>query len=207
MNIYYIGGSPCSGKSTIAELIAKEYDLFYFPVDESLGRYTSMGTEKGYPVCSRQWKGGPDEIWLRDVSLQCREELQFYREIFGFIQEDLQSVSDGRDIITEGAAFLPELIKNSGIAGNCYICITPERDFQIEHYSRREWVPIMLEGCSDKKKAFENWMERDVLFAKKVREQCEEAGYMSIITDGKKSVTEMKEIVCGRFGVNGKSKQ
>ena len=29
-NIYYIGGSPCSGKSTVAEALVKEYGLSYF---------------------------------------------------------------------------------------------------------------------------------------------------------------------------------
>ena len=30
INTYYIGGSPCSGKSTIAEIVSKKYDLYYF---------------------------------------------------------------------------------------------------------------------------------------------------------------------------------
>lgn len=27
-NIYYVGGSPCSGKSTVAEILAEKYDLY-----------------------------------------------------------------------------------------------------------------------------------------------------------------------------------
>ena len=27
-NIYYIGGSPCSGKSTVTEILAAKYHLF-----------------------------------------------------------------------------------------------------------------------------------------------------------------------------------
>ena len=36
MNTYFIGGSPCSGKSTVAEILAKKYDLYYFKVDDFL---------------------------------------------------------------------------------------------------------------------------------------------------------------------------
>ena len=93
MKQYYIGGSPCCGKSTLADFIAKEYGLFYFQIDDSLGRYASMGDKKGYPACQKQWKGSPDEIWLRDVELQYRMELQFYREIFEFIREDIARIS------------------------------------------------------------------------------------------------------------------
>ena len=34
--LYIIGGSPCSGKSTIAEMIAEKYDFNYFKVDDYL---------------------------------------------------------------------------------------------------------------------------------------------------------------------------
>lgn len=37
IDTYYIGGSPCSGKSTIAEIPSKRYDLYYFKVDDFLG--------------------------------------------------------------------------------------------------------------------------------------------------------------------------
>lgn len=36
INTYYIGGSPCSGKSTIAEALSKKYILHYFKVDDYL---------------------------------------------------------------------------------------------------------------------------------------------------------------------------
>ena len=33
MTVYYIGGSPCSGKSTVAEALAARYGLTYFKAD------------------------------------------------------------------------------------------------------------------------------------------------------------------------------
>lgn len=39
MNIYFIGGSPCSGKSTVAEILSRKYDLHYFKVDDYLDTY------------------------------------------------------------------------------------------------------------------------------------------------------------------------
>ena len=54
MNIYYIGGSPCSGKSTVAELLAAKYNLYYFKVDDFLDNYTQMGAAQGYDICKKQ---------------------------------------------------------------------------------------------------------------------------------------------------------
>ena len=53
-----------------------------------------------------------------------------------------------------------------------YICMVAEESFQVRHYREREWVPLLLDGCRDKKKAFSNWMEREKLFAEYIRATC-----------------------------------
>ncbi|MBQ7776935.1 MAG: hypothetical protein IJ379_13545 [Lachnospiraceae bacterium] len=99
---------------------------------------------------------------------------------------------------------MPELMQGQKIPKERYICMTPTKEFQIEHYSRREWVPYVLEGCSDKVQAFENWMMRDILFAEAVRKQCEETGYVSLVTDGQRGIEETVELVSRQFGLEDK---
>ena len=62
-------------------------------------------------------------------------------------------------------------------------------------------MPYILEGCSDKEKAFSNWMDRDILFAKEVQRQCVEEGYFSIINDGSVGVEKIVEKVERHFVV------
>ena len=76
-----------------------------------------------------------------------------------------------------------------------YISIIPTPDFQISHYKEREWVPHILEGCSDKQQAFHNWMERDILFAKQIKAECEENAVPCIVNDGLKRQDEMFRMV------------
>lgn len=202
MNIYYIGGSPCSGKSTITEIIAKKYNLYYFKVDDFLDKYIACSAEKGYEICAKQSKLNFEQIFMQNPEKLCEEELQIYGEIFELIKEDMQEIhlqNDENGIIAEGAAFLPKLMAQENIPGNRYISITPTKDFQVEHYKKREWLPYILGGCSDKEKAFQNWMDRDALFAEDVRKQCEKMGYKSIVTDGKVSIEDMLDTVCRQF--------
>lgn len=201
MNIYYIGGSPCSGKSTVTEVISKEYNLHYFKVDDHLDRYTKLAASRGKEICSKVEKMSAEETWMREPVVQCEEELIFYEEILEFIQEDLKQIEAPNGIITEGAAYLPNLAKGLGIPFDRYISITPSKEFQFEHYRKRDWVWYVLGECSDKEKAFDNWMNRDVLFAKTARQQCEEIGYESIINNGEKSVEEMIDKVTKHFGL------
>ena len=200
INTYYIGGSPCSGKSTIAEIVSKKYDLYYFKVDDFLDKYTKMGASKGYEICKKQERMNAEEIWMREPLLQCTEELAFYEEIFEFVLADLENI-EAKGILTEGAAYLPKLMKKLSISKDKYLAITPTKDFQISHYRQREWVPYVLEGCSDKEKAFSNWMNRDFLFAQEVQRQCSREQYVSIINDGNIEINELVDLVVSHFGL------
>ena len=201
MNIYYIGGSPCSGKSTVAEILSEQYDLYYFKVDDFLDSYTKQGALKGYLVCRKQVELTPDQIWMRDPVLQCREELIYYEEVFEFIERDLEQIKNVNGVITEGAAYVPGLIRDVQIPENRYLSITPTKEFQLFHFRKRTFVPYILRGCSNMERAFDNWMERDILFAGEVRKQCGETGYTSVINDGSMEIAGLADLVATHFGL------
>lgn len=46
----------------------------------------------------------------------------------------------------------------------------------------------VLEGTSNPEQAFENWMQRDILFAQMVRKEAQKLGYPSLMTDGSRSI-------------------
>jgi hypothetical protein len=198
-----MGGSPCSGKSTVAELLAQKYNLYYFKVDDFLEKYTDLGAARNDSICKKQKEMSPEETWMRDPVLQCAEEFQFYSEIFNDIIKDIKKIRCESNIIAEGAAFCPGLMKEIGIHVNEYMAVIPEPNFQIAHYSQREWVPFVLDGCSDKEKAFFNWMQRDILFAQRVERECKQEGYYYIVNNGEKSIEELAHAVSSRFGFEG----
>ena len=199
MTIYVIGGSPCSGKSTVAQALSERYGLHYFKVDDHLEQYMKRGAADQKAYCASAEAMSPEQIWMRDPLVQCEEELSIYEEIFPYIVEDLEKMEGAQGIITEGAAYLPRLVKRCHLPVNRYLSITPTKEFQVFHYSQREWVPYVLAQCSDKAEAFEKWMERDALFAKAVQQQCHEYGYTSLINCGGQSVEELIHDVAMHF--------
>lgn len=202
INTYYIGGSPCAGKSTIAEILSQKYHLYYFKVDDSLDDYTKLGAIKGYPICKKTIEMSAEQIWMREPVLQCREEFEFYEEIFRYVLADLKQINCKNGVITEGAAYVPKLVKQLGLPHNKYISITPTEEFQIFHFKRREFVPYVLEGCSDMERAFCNWMDRDILFAQEVQRQCHEERYASITNDGSIEIDELVSRVAKHFALS-----
>lgn len=200
-NIYWIGGSPCCGKSSITELIVKNHGFEYYKCDDRLDEYVKRGTSRNIEIMNKFASMSIDEIWLRNVENQVADEFDFYRETFAFIEEDLAKLPTDKPVILEGAALLPELMKMVNIDPNKYICIVPNKTFQIEKYSQRGWVQDYLKDCSDPKQAFENWMNRDIEFALKVKEDAIQKGLEVIVVDGSKSLEENYEYVKAHFGI------
>ena len=187
-NLMIIGGSPCSGKSTAAERIAQEYGAYYFKVDDHLSELIKQAADNGSAVCNAIQQMSPEEIWMREPEVQCKEEFEVYRDIAPFVF-DMISRIEADLIITEGAAYTPEVMETYTADG--YVTIVPSPEFQVSHYREREWVPYVLEGCSDKDKAFDNWMQRDILFAQQIQAECVTSGIPYKVNDGSESVEQL----------------
>lgn len=198
---YYIGGSPCSGKSTITEFIAEKYNLVYYKIDDYEREHIEKADPEKHPVMYKYSQMSWNEIWMRDVEFQVEEEFEFYRERFEMILNDLNQFSRNDRIITEGAALLPELLAKLHIDRGRVIYIIPEKEFQIKHYSQRDFIREILAECEEPEKAFANWMERDHLFGKKVKQQAENTGYKVIEVDGSNTIEENIQLVCQFFNL------
>lgn len=68
--INFIGGSPCSGKSTVAEIISSRYGWYYFKVDDYLDKYMNQGSLLNYEICRKLTEMNSEQIWMREPVLQ-----------------------------------------------------------------------------------------------------------------------------------------
>ena len=172
--LYMIGGSPCSGKSTIASLLARQYQLLHIKLDDLIEEMA-------------------DEEW------------RFYEEIFPYVKSYLIK-NQNRPLLVEGAGLLPHLVKDLECPASSYLCLTPTADFQKKHYIQREWVPYVLEGTTNPEQAFENWMQRDILFAQMVRKEAMKLGYSSLVTDGSQPENQTAEEVARLLKLSNKNR-
>ena len=198
--IYWLGGSPCAGKSTIAKRLADKYGLALYHCDEHFDRHLAQATPKKHPLLSRLRLMTCDEIWLAPVEHQVKRELAFYREEFPMILADIQALP--RPLIVEGAALLPKLLVSKLETPNHGVWIIPTEVFQLTHYIRRPWVKNVLVDCSDSLEAFQNWMARDAGFAQTVRAQAEDRSLNLIVVDGTLSLDHNFELVEAYFGLS-----
>ena len=196
----WIGGSPCSGKSSIARWLAKRYGIAVYQCDAHWDdhiRVADSATEPAlHSVTTMSW----DDLWMRDVATLVEHERALYREEFAMIIDDLGRTDAARPIVAEGAALLPELVAPLLDQEREAIWIIPTEAFQRATYPQRgAWVQGILEQCTDPKTAFANWMARDIAFGQRVACDAQRLGLRVLRVDGSTSVQQNAQTVADWF--------
>lgn len=200
-HIYWIGGSPCSGKSSVAEQLAESCNLSLYRVDDHYGEHIEQINPVRHPTMALLSQMSWDDLWMRPVELQVETALAFYGEIFEMILADLKMIKHKSEIIAEGVALLPSNLLKIGIPTEKAFFLVPAPDFQWKYYSQRPWIKDILDKTTDPETAFKNWMQRDIRFAEIIIAQAEEYGYRVIVVDESRTFEENLGAVSDHFAL------
>jgi hypothetical protein len=189
-NVCWIGGSPCAGKSTIADVLVKKYGFVLYRCDEAYYEHCKIVTAERQPVFHRLINLSSEDLWMRPVAQQVVEEIAFYHEEFPLILDDLLAYPHTQPVLVEGAALLPECVYPHLSRSRRAIWIVPTGEFQMHHYRQRAWAKDVVKTCSDSERAFLNWMQRDIAFAHHVRREATQRALPLLVVDGQRSLVE-----------------
>ena len=200
-HVYWIGGSPCAGKSTVAQALADRYNLHYYQCDAFFAEHQRRACAAHQPTLQRLATLSCDEIWLVPVAEQVARVQTIYSEEFAMILDDLRALPMDHPILVEGAALLPPLVLPYLPRQQQAIWITPTPAFQRIHYARRPWIHDVLRTCTDATQAFQNWMARDETYAAWLKEQTTVAGLRLLPVDGQQTSDELTVLVAAWFAL------
>jgi hypothetical protein len=199
-DLYWIGGSPCAGKSSVADRLAAAFDLTIYRCDDAYFRHIEVCTPAAHPTLHAITQMTWDEIWMRPVATQVTAELDAYCEEFPLILADLCSLPRDRAILVEGCALLPQLLAPLAPHARA-IWFVPTPAFQRQYYSQRGFVQEILAQCRDPQAAWDNWMLRDEQFGCQVAAAAEQRGYEVVRVDGSRPTAELTALVAAHFAV------
>ncbi|MFU8827588.1 MAG: hypothetical protein ACNA70_08885 [Brevefilum sp.] len=196
---YVVGGSPCSGKSTLGEQLSHEFNLPYYKADDHMWRHLEQADPQSQPTMAAYAKLSWDQMWSQPVDQQVEDVFAYYTEQFLLIEADLEAYAGQGPIIMEGVAFLPKLVHAAGVPLGQALFLVPTKSFQMTHYSQRDWVQPILESCGDPDQSFANWMERDQRCGQEIIREAKALGYSTIIVDGLTEIEQTYQWVVERF--------
>ena len=193
-SVLWLGGSPCSGKSSAAEWLSARYGLARYHCDKQYDRHVAQARPDIQPVMCRVGALVDDALWMRPVSELLQDEKDVYREEFAMIADDLRTgqgvEGEGEWVLAEGAALLPDLVFNLCGTDARAVWMVPSAEFQLEHYGLREWAKEVVARCRDPEAAFEHWMQRDIGFAHWVALRAQRLDYACLRVDGSTTLEE-----------------
>lgn len=201
MDVYYLTGSPCSGKSTLAGLLAPQSGLEALHYDDYMLLFMQQLAEGGNALFQKMLTLSPEETWMRPPEEMKAEEWQMYDDMLPLMLQEVENRGPAARVMLEGAGLPPGEMKRRGVPYNRYLCMVPTPAFQLEKYAQRPWAKAFLQGCTDPDAAFQNWMQRDMLMAEAMHHAADEAGYRTIVVDGSKTIEQTAVLAKAHFGL------
>jgi len=198
-NVFWLGGSPCAGKSSISSILANRFDLDVYRVDEAFDVHVQRLNSETHLALANWCAASWNERWMQPLESLVQEVIACYREHFTLILEDVISLPKQKPLLVEGTALLPKEVVGVLTSRNQAIWAVPTADFQREHYTRRDWVSGIVQQCDDSELAFQNWMGRDIQFARWIIAEAETLGCEVLMVDGQHTIEENALRIAAHF--------
>jgi dephospho-CoA kinase len=177
---YFIGGSPCAGKSTICDLLAARHGWRTYHCDDHYDTHLERA-KPGSILSQFRSMTWLEAFTTRSLETMIRDELEANRELGVFALEDVTAIDS--PWIAEGMALMPELLVKLEPRVKVVFLI-PSESFQREQYAKREWAQSLLTTTDDPKGVFEKWMARDAANACTIADQARAFNFPVLEVDG-----------------------
>ena len=198
-SVFWLGGSPCAGKSSISERLASDFGLDIYHVDEAFEIHRPDLNPAHQPTLTRWLASSWNERWMQPIDSLIEDAIVCYREQFELVLQDISARTRDTVLLVEGTSLLPRHVAGLLTNRNHAIWVIPTAEFQREHYSARAWARGIVEQCDNPELAFHNWMQRDIQFAKWIEAEVNTLDLRLLKIDGSRTIAESAAAVADHF--------
>jgi hypothetical protein len=200
-HILWLGGSPDSGKTTIAREIGARHGITVYHFDRHEPAHFARADPTRHPAL---YAAHPDrmtteERWLGSAPEEmARDTIRSWTERFGMALDDLLALPSDGPIIAEGPGIFPECVAPLLSDPGCALWLVPTPAFKRASALRRD-KPGSRWETSDPARAQQNLIERDLLMGEHVQRGAEALGLTVFLIDGSLDLAAMIERVDAYF--------
>ncbi|MEO6891704.1 MAG: hypothetical protein ABI456_19095 [Ktedonobacteraceae bacterium] len=205
-HVLWIGGSPCSGKSTISHTIAQIYVFLDYHLDAWSRNHFARRVAAGDTEAIAFLEMPMDQRWVeRPVEVLVQEAITSWSKDFHLVLEDLLALPRENFIVAEGnffpesvAPYLSSLHQAIWLVPTDAFCEQGRRQRWTEQVRRQKLHGVYNEG-HDPEKRRRNIIARDCQLARYVKQQAEALHLPIYEVDGSRSREDMTELVERHF--------
>ncbi|MGR6998121.1 hypothetical protein ACU686_08545 [Yinghuangia aomiensis] len=197
----WIGGGQWCGKSTVAEIIAKEHGLtvYHYDYHDARGhqdRRVARRVARGEPVADPT----PDQVWVeRSPEEMAAETLAGFPIRFEWALDDLCALFTGRPAIAEGWGLRPELVAPLLDSLRRMVVLVPSDDFRRHQLRTLPRARALNAHVTDPARAQANRIARDRLIAEDAARNARRLGIRIVEVDGTLDASAVATEVADHF--------
>jgi hypothetical protein len=197
-HVMWIGGSPCSGKSSISHTITRIFVFLDYHVDAWAANHQARKIAAGDSYSQAFAQMTIDQRWLaRSPETMAEETIASWMREFALVVEDLLALPRENLIIAEGN-FFPACVVPYLSHPNQAIWLVPSNEF-CDQARRRKQAALserqrrhgVYDEGSDPEERLRRLIARDQQLAISVREQAAEVQLPCLDVDGARSLDAM----------------
>jgi adenylate kinase family enzyme len=205
-HVLWIGGSPCSGKSTISHTIARIYVFIDYHVDAWSSNHFARRIAARDAEAAGFLERSLDQRWIEpSVDELVQGAIASWSRDIHLVIEDLLALPKERLIVAEGN-FFPKSIAPYLSSPHQAIWLVPTDAF-CEQGRRRKWAELarrqkrhgIYHESSNPEQHMHNIISRDCQLARYVKQQAEDLHFPMYEVDGSRPPEEMTELVERHF--------
>ena len=199
-HVCWLGGTPCSGKSTVAQQLIARYPLHLYHYDRHERAHFARRDPARHPTYCAEAALSMDERWVqRPVHALVRATTAVWHERFGLVFDDLLALPTTAPILAEGPGLLPADVAPLLTTPQQAIWLVPTEVFKRATQPTRGGGPASQ--TSDPDRAYRHLIALDLQVAVDVRRHAEERGLTVLTVDGSRSIADTATVVAHHFGL------
>ena len=196
-HVLWIGGSPCAGKTSIADALAMNYHGAVYHFDRMEPQHIAQTTARNNPELMAFLAMDMDERWLtRPPDEMAHNAMASWLARFPMVLDDLRAMPADTPIFAEGPGLFPECVAPLLVSPHQAIWLVTTEPFCLKVRQRRSGSSL---ETSDPDFALRNIVQRDVLMARSVEWQASERQLACHAVDGSQTLAQMTVLIEQHF--------